>query len=80
MKRTPKQRTYQGKVWASDRELAPGDLAVSVDMRGVIEDPARRAKAQREVLEYLQKYPEEREFQEKVLKKLFGVGLEEVTF
>ena len=80
MRRTPKPRTYQGRVWKPEQELAPADLAVSVDMRGCITDPARRARAQREVLEYLQKYPEEREFQEKCLATLFGVGLEEVTF
>lgn len=44
------------------------------------QDPARSAKAQREVLEYLQKYPEEREFQEECLRKLFGVELKDVDF
>lgn len=81
MKRTSQVRTYQGKVWAPDRELAPADLAVSVDMRGAYTyTPQQRAKAQREVLEYLVNHPEEREFQELALKTLYGCELQEVNF
>ena len=73
--RREKPRTYQGKVWKVGMELAPADLAVSVDMRGPITDPHRQVKVKRETLEYLQKHPEERAQAALALKKLFDVDL-----
>ena len=57
MARKYKPRTYQGHEWI-DGDLAPADLAVSVDRRGAFEPGEDRiAKAWREARSYIARHP-----------------------
>jgi hypothetical protein len=67
-----KPRTYQGKEWLPDQKLAPGDLAVSVDLRGEFSpSPERCQRAWAEANAY-ERHPAEAELITTATERFYG--------